>query len=309
MLGSGRVQRGGTSVGGIAKLFAGGDGKLRPIWRGILYFVLSVLIAQGLDLAAQPLADKLPLGNGFTAPGVAFGEGINFLVALIATGIFAIYERRSPFSYGLPLTRALGARTWEGALAGIAMAAAVGAGMFALGGMQVHGLATTGHALAMSALAWLGTNFAIGFAEEFWFRSYWLQTLWKAIGFWPASIVIALVFAAAHYFFKPGENVWDVITLVSLSMLLCYSVRRTGTLWFAVGFHMAFDYMQLFVIGTPNGGQVPAGRLLDATFNGPAWLTGGVLGTEASYLMYPAIALLWLYVWRRNRGRPDFTPA
>ena len=31
------------------------------------------------------------------------------------------------------------------------------------------------------------------------------------------------------------------------------------------------------------------------------WLTGGVLGTEASFLMYPAIALLWIYVHHRYR--------
>jgi hypothetical protein len=125
--------------------------------------------------------------------------------------------------------------------------------------------------------------------------------LWKSIGFWPSATAIALVFAAEHYFFKPGENVWDVITLVSLSLLLSYSLLRTGTLWFAVGFHIAFDYMQLFVIGTPNGSRPPVGRLFDVRFTGPAWLTGGVLGTEASFLMYPAIALLWLYVWWRYR--------
>jgi hypothetical protein len=59
--------------------------------------------------------------------------------------------------------------------------------------------------------------------------------------------------------------------------------------------------MQIFVIGTPNGAQVPQGRLLDASFNGPSWLTGGLLGTEASFLMYPAIALTWLYIWWRYR--------
>ncbi|HEV3483572.1 MAG TPA: CPBP family intramembrane glutamic endopeptidase, partial [Candidatus Acidoferrales bacterium] len=128
------------------------------------------------------------------------------------------------------------------------------------------------------------------------------------IGFWPATTVIALIFAAEHYFFKQGENIWDVITLVSLSMLLSYTMLRTGTLWFAVGFHIAFDYMQLFVIGTPNGSQFPVGRLLDVRFNGPAWLTGGVLGTEASFLMYPAIALLWLYVWRRYHANPPLQP-
>src|SRR5205823_9783872 len=176
------------------------------------------------------------------------------------------------------------------------MAGAVAFGIVILGGMQIRGLAGSGGALALSALEWLGANVSVGIAEEFWFRSYLQQTLWKSIGFWPSAAVIALIFAAEHYFFKQGENLWDVITLVSLSLLLSYSILRTGTLWFAVGFHFAFDYMQLFVIGTPNGARFPAGRMLDARFNGPAWLTGSVLGTEASFLMYPAIALLWLYM-------------
>lgn len=57
--------------------------------------------------------------------------------------------------------------------------------------------------------------------------------------------------------------------------------------------------MQLFIIGTPNGSLIPVGRLLNVTFQGPAWLTGGVLGTEASFLMYPAIILLWIFVQKR----------
>jgi membrane protease YdiL (CAAX protease family) len=71
-----------------------------------------------------------------------------------------------------------------------------------------------------------------------------------AWAFWPAAVLISAWFAADHYFFKQGENVWDVITLVTLGLWACYSVLRTGTLWLAAGYHVSFDYMQLFVIGT-----------------------------------------------------------
>jgi hypothetical protein len=50
--------------------------------------------------------------------------------------------------------------------------------------------------------------------------------------------------------------------LISLSLTISYSVLKTGTFWFAVGFHSAFDYMQLFVVGTANGARAPQGRLL-----------------------------------------------
>jgi uncharacterized protein len=286
-----------TATFGSGIIF-GEDGKLRPIWRAVIFASLANWIAFPLLQYAVFLVIAVPTYR--LAPGpVALNEILNFLTALICTAVFAIYEHRRIDAYGLPVGRALGLPTWEGALVGVAMAGAVALGIIALGGMQIHGLAINDGALAFFALAWLGTNICVGVAEEFFFRSYFLQTLWKSIGFWPASIVIAVLFAADHYFFKPGENVWDVITLVSISLMLCYSVLRTGALWFAVGFHIAFDYMQLFVIGTPNGTQIPKGRLLDVTFHGPAWLTGGVLGTEASFLMYPAIALAWFYIWWR----------
>ncbi len=293
----------------------GPDRKLQPLWRALLFFALGnwVLIPL-LESVYEPVARAFHIGEGLNAASIALGELILLAATLICTALFARYEGRRIDSYGLPLRRALGSRTWEGALTGVIMAGAVALGMYLLGGMQVLGLATTGSALALSALGWLAANIVIGIAEEFWYRSYVLQTLWKAVGFWPAAILIALNFAADHYFTKAGENIWDVITLVSLSLLMCDSVRRTGTLWFAVGFHIAFDYMQLFIIGTPNGAQVPVGRLLDVRFAGPAWLTGGVLGTEASFLMYPMIALLWLYLWWRFPARsavalPDAVPA
>ncbi|HZZ00670.1 MAG TPA: CPBP family intramembrane glutamic endopeptidase [Candidatus Baltobacteraceae bacterium] len=283
-------------------VFLGADGLLRPIWRAAIYWVVGswilVPIAGRLfDGTAAALRVPLTLNPARSALSEIL---YNFLVALICTGIFALYERRRIDSYGLPVQQALGARTWEGMAAGVGLAGFVAVGMLAFGGMQIHGLATTGSVLVMYALAWLGANVCVGISEEFWYRSYFFQTLWKSVGFWPAAAVVALLFAGDHYFYKAGENVWDVVTLVSLSLLMTYSVLKTGTLWFAVGFHTAFDYMQLFVIGTPNGSHVPAGRLLDVTFHGPAWLTGGALGTEASFLMYPAIAALWYYVYRRN---------
>ncbi|HWA02915.1 MAG TPA: CPBP family intramembrane glutamic endopeptidase [Rhizomicrobium sp.] len=284
----------------ILRPFLNDDRRPRFIWRAAIFFAL---VTFGLPALTGPLFmqafDALHLKPDLNAQAIAFQEGMNLVFALACTWIFALFERRSIGSYGLPIRRALSRETWEGFIAGVVMAGAVAIGMILLGGMQVHGLALTGEALLMSGLAWLGANILIGLAEELWFRTYFLRALWRSIGFWPASAVIALVFAALHYFFKDGENIWDVITLVGLSMVLCFTVLRTGTLWFAVGFHIAYDFMQFFVIGTQNGGLTPVGRMFDVTFNGPAWVNGGVLGTEASVLMYPAIALLWLYVQAR----------
>lgn len=294
----------------ITDFFLNEDRRLRYIWRAAIFFTLFLYVLQPLAFTVVgPLAQALSIPENLSAASIGFMEAVNLIVGLVCTSLFMIVERKGFGAYGLPLRRAFGANTWEGFVAGIVMAGAVAAGMVALGGMQIHGLALTGQALALSALAWLGANVLVGLAEELWFRAYFLQSLWKSIGFWPASLVIAAIFAALHYFFKEGENIWDVITLVSISLMICYSVKRTGTLWFAAGFHIAFDFMQFFVIGTPNGNLIPQGRMFDVTFNGPTWLTGGVLGTEASFLMYPAIALLWLYIAVRYRPMAAVGPS
>jgi len=278
------------------------ENRLRYIWRALLFASLATWVVQPLmDMAFTLTGVPLHLSGRLTAGAVAFNEFENFLIALLCTLPFALYEHRSVDSYGISIGRALDWLFLEGLASGVVMTGFVALGMLFLGGMQVHGLALATNMLAISALAWLGANILVGIGEEYFFRGYFLQSLWKSIGFWPASIIVSLLFAADHYFFKTGENIWDVITLVSISLLMCYSVLKTGGLWFAIGSHVAFDFVQLFVIGTPNGSKLPEGRLLNVTFHGPAWLTGGVLGTEASWLMYPAIALVWLYVWWRYR--------
>jgi uncharacterized protein len=286
------------------------DRKLRPIWRALIYvllivFVLMPLSNKILDLILGPAP---PGPFAFNPSNITLIESVNFACALIATGLFAWYEHRRVDSYGMPLDLALKRPTAEGFLVGIVQTGVVALAMLALGGMQVHGLALSGPAIVTSALAWFGACICVGIAEELLFRGYFLQSLWKAIGFWPASAVIAAMFAAVHYFLKANENLWDVISLVSFSVLCCYSVLRTGNLWFAVGLHVSYDFMQLFVIGTQNGGRFPVGRLLDASFNGPAWLTGGPLGTEASWLAWPLDAFAFAYLWWRFRKNPDFQP-
>jgi CAAX protease family protein len=168
--------------------------------------------------------------------------------------------------------------------AGLAAIVFVGAAMLVTGGMRIRGIALNGADLITSPLLWLVAMLFVGVMEEYLFRGYALQSLWRGAGFWPAALITTTLFAGDHLE-KPHENAIDIGMIFALGIILCISVRVTGSLWWAVGWHATFDFGQLFIIGTPNGGRVPNGRLFDATFPGPAWITGGELGTEASYFM------------------------
>jgi membrane protease YdiL (CAAX protease family) len=167
--------------------------------------------------------------------------------------------------------------------------------MLVTGGMRIHGIALRRIDLITSPLLWLVAMLFVGITEEYVFRGYALQSLWRGAGFWPAALITTALFAGLHLV-KPHENAIDIGMIFALGLIICISVRITGSLWWAVGWHAAFDFGQLFIIGTPNGGRVPQGRLFDVTFPGPAWSTGGDLGTEASYFMIPAVVGTFLYI-------------
>src|SRR5262249_8992159 len=89
-----------------------------------------------------------------------------------------------------------------------------------------------------------------------------------------------------------------------VGLFLCFTVRRTGNLWFAIGFHFAFDFAALILFAAPNTGNqgrpVP-GHLLDIAYTGPGWLTGAIRGLEASGRIFAVIAALFLFFHLRPR--------
>jgi membrane protease YdiL (CAAX protease family) len=283
-------------MSGVKWLFVGPDG-LRHGWRFLIFAAVIFLVVQFLEqpaiafLAAKCHVDR----SALSAPSIIVSDGFDLIVILIVTGMAARLERRRIDSYGLPINEAFGGRFWNGAITGLAAIAFVGVGMLITGGMRVHGVALHGAEIITAPVLWLLAMLLVGVMEEYLFRGYALQSLWRAAGFWPAALITTAVFAGDHLE-KPHENAIDIGMIFALALLLCISVQVTGSLWWAVGWHAAFDFGQLFIIGTANGGRVPVGRLMDVTFPGPAWITGGELGTEASYLMIPVVLGTFIYI-------------
>jgi len=55
-------------------------------------------------------------------------------------------------------------------------------------------------------------------------------------------------------------------------------IWRTGDLWFAIGNHVAWDWGETFLFGTPNSGLHGQHALMNPFFHGPTLLTGGAVG-------------------------------
>jgi membrane protease YdiL (CAAX protease family) len=273
-----------------------GENGLRQGWRFTIFAAAIILVFQLLEEPALGfLARKLHLDNALSATNLIVSDLVDLIIVLIITGVAARLERRRIDSYGLPLNQAFTGLFWNGALLGGLTIVFVGLAMLVTGGMRLQGVALRGAEMITAPVFWFIAMLLVGLTEEYVFRGYALQSLWRGAGFWPAALITTALFAGAHLS-KPHENAIDIGMIFVLGVLLCLSVRVTGFLWWAVGWHAAFDFGQFFIIGTRNGGQVPVGRLFDATFPGPAWITGGELGTEASYFMIPAAAVTFIYV-------------
>jgi hypothetical protein len=144
----------------------------------------------------------------------------------------------------------------------------------------------------------------VGFFEEFFFRGYTQYTLASGIGFWPAATVLSAVFGAFHHG-NTGEDAVGMLSVFVISMFFCLTLRRTGNLWFAVGVHASFDWGETFLFSVPNSGIVAPGHLLNSSFHGPAWLTGGTVGPEGSVMAFVALAAAAVIFSRMYPARAD----
>ncbi len=118
----------------------------------------------------------------------------------------------------------------------------------------------------------------------------------EAVGFWPAALLSSAAFAAAHLG-NAGETPLGIINAGLFGLVLAYSLKRTGSLWFALGFHAAWNFTQSSVLGLANSVSVAQGRLFDLTLSGPDYLTGGNAGPEGSVIV--TLATLFLAILLR----------
>jgi uncharacterized protein len=264
----------------------GGRDCLRAGW-GFAFYALTFYLLQRVagDLVASRNLGALRAG---TAIEFAF-----FVAAAIPALVLARIEHRRWGAYGLPMRQAFGKLFWVGAawgFAGITLLLVVlhGLHVFDFGHLVLHGAR-----LAKFAAFWAGTFLLVGFYEEFLFRGYSLFTLARGIGFWWAAAALSATFGLIHLG-NGGEDWRGILVAASLGFFFCLTLRRTGSLWFAVGFHAAWDWGESFLYSVPDSGSVSPGHLLSSSFHGPLWLTGGSVGPEGSVLCFVVIAATWL---------------
>jgi uncharacterized protein len=288
-------------------IFRGPNG-IRAGWRALIFLLIVIALSGALVLVLRLIGRRSPaVSVSMLMPlGLSISEGTILLVTSVATLIMGRIEHRKYGEYGLPVQSAFRKNFWLGTLAGFLAISASLLGIFALHGFRLTGLAIHGQTIVSATAAWTVTFVLVGLAEEFSFRGYLQFTLTTGMGFWPSAILLSALFGVAHAG-NPGETKFGLLSVVLFALLFCLFLRRTGDLWWAVGFHAGWDWGQTFFYGVPDSGIPPYHNLFGCTFSGPRWLTGGSVGPEASIftpIVLLIVAVLFTRVYRENRYHP-----
>ncbi|HST11517.1 MAG TPA: CPBP family intramembrane glutamic endopeptidase [Terriglobales bacterium] len=289
----------------LAWPFLGPNG-LRALWRLVLFIAVVFGLRFGISavLRVLHLVKPHPPITEMTVRTVFLQDGLALFCVLAGTIIMGAFEKRSLADYGLPMRGAFGARFFEGLVWGFAAEAATIVVLFVTGNVTFHGFALTGSAALQYALLW-GVGFLlVGFFEELLFRGYPQFTLATGIGFWPAAVVLSGLFWLGHMG-NPGETWVGGLSVALYALAVCVSLRLTGNLWFAIGMHAAGDWCETYFFGVPDSGMPAIGHLLNTTFSGSKWMTGGTVGPEGSVIelliVMAVIGLLFVRFGRSER--------
>lgn len=117
----------------------------------------------------------------------------------------------------------------------------------------------------------------------------------SGVGFWNAAWVTSFLFGAMHTG-NNGENWIGIFAAGAIGFVFCVSVRVTGSAWWAIGCHAAWDWGETYFYGTADSGMVAQGHLLSTTPAGPAFWSGGADGPEGSILVLAIVVALLIAV-------------
>ena len=316
-----------TEERGVHWIFIGRDG-LRAGWGLLIFIALFLAFISCTNLISHRLHPPAPrTANGASdvslTPHLFIGEAVVFLVTFLVTWIMSKIEQRPNSVYGLG-----GGRRLPNFLAGLAWGVTclslLVLTLWKTGLLAIDSRLLFGSDILRYGAIWLLSFLLVGLFEEYLSRGYLLYTLTRglaglyqwafktprsaALGFWTSAASVSILFGLGHGS-NPGESPVGLLTAGLASLVFCLSLWRTGSLWWAIGFHTTWDWAQSFLYGVANSGAMVQHHLLATYPIGKPTLSGGATGPEGSIFAVAILALVSLIILftlpRAHYGLPE----
>jgi uncharacterized protein len=193
-----------------------------------------------------------------------------------------------------------------GAVAELAKGALLGAALFTLtiGVLWLLGyFSVIGTNDWTAAMPWLAGAIVSGVTEELLFRGILFRIAEEGLGTWLALLISALLFGLLHLG-NPNATLPAALAIaLEAGVMLAAAFMLTRRLWLPIGIHFAWNFAQGGIFGVAVSGYQSSG-LLKSVLQGPALLSGGDFGAEASIIavIVCGAAGIFLIVRARRKG-------
>jgi uncharacterized protein len=287
-------------------VFIGRNG-LRAGWGMLIFIAAFIGLGVGLSALVRFLwHPKTTGGAGFSPSSGMLFEGLQFVVVLAATWILSLIERKPLLFYGYR-GQARGVRFVSGLFWGFAAISTLIFTLDKLGYLAIDGRGLNGSAMLRYGALWGIVFLLVGFCEESTLRGYMQFAFARGVGFWWGALILSFIFGFGHHS-NPGESPVGLFSAGAVGLVFCLSLWYTGSLWWAVGFHAAWDWGQSFFYGTADSGLIARGHLLNEHAVGKILWSGGTTGPEGSILVIPLLLLMALamFLWWGPRAKSPF---
>lgn len=294
----------------LRRTFIGADG-LRAGWSLMIF----VLMLTGVLFTVMKIAMKIHPPSGHHSPEVSWqtmllNEVIPFFAIVLITWIMSKIERRPNSVYGLGGTRRA-SLFFAGLCWGLACLTLLFVILWRSGLLVVDKRVLYGSDVVRYGAIWLVGFLFVGLLEEYLTRGFMQYTLTRglaglyraifktqhseALGFWTAALIFSILFGLGHSG-NPGESPLGLVCAGAAGFLFCFSLWRTGSLWWAIGFHTSWDWAQSYLYGVADSGMMVEHHLLATHPVGKPILSGGTTGPEGSawviLVMLIAVAII-----------------
>ena len=195
--------------------------------------------------------------------------------------------------------------------------AALGRGLLLGGGLfvlvianiaLVGGYEVLGWGSLAGAIALFGFSAAAAVTEELVFRGILFRIIEGRIGTWAALTLTGLVFGISHLF-NAHATVWGAFAIaVEAGGMLAAAYAATRNLWVPIGLHFAWNFAEGGLFGTQVSGTDAPQGLLHGVMTGPAAISGGEFGPEASLYSLLAGVVVTVVFMRLARRRGHIVP-
>lgn len=297
----------------LRKIFIGKDG-LRAGWSLLIFIALFAAIVFCVNFVGHKLyptdAKTAKTASDESIRRALINESIPLLVTLLVTWIMSKIERRRNSVYGLggrhKLAHFLAGPGW-----GIACLSLLIVILWKSGLLVVDSRLLYGRDIFRYGGIWLFGFLLVGLLEEYLTRGYLQYTLTrglagmyevafksrysKVLGFWTAAAIFSILFGLGHSS-NPGESPIGLLSAGMAAMVFCFSLWQTGSLWWAIGFHTAWDWGQSFLYGVADSGTMVQHHLLATHPVGRPILSGGATGPEGSIFIVAVLAVACLII-------------